>query len=147
MPTKTVATIFLSVVLPSAAALAGEFEVSKDDFDGSVTRQYRATEAEFASQEVLYVIRDYDPNDGTVFFAVSPASGATGCDDKYLLLKSADDVIHKIDADEKSPDICFARIPAAWIKTRFAVRIPMWSGPSRDAKFNTATLDLSQIKK
>ena len=126
---------------------SGEHSESVDDFDGSVNRTYVVTDDEIVEQKALFVLRDYDKRAGTVFLIVQPMNGATSCDKHYLRLKTADGTIHNIDAEERQLKICVARIPAAWVKGEFTVRIPMFSGSAVTATFDTSTLDLERIAK
>jgi hypothetical protein len=137
-----------ALLLAPDFAIAGQHNEEVDDFDGSVNRTYVATLDEANREKTIFVIRDYDRKTGTVFLIVSPTSGlSTSCDKHYLRLKTADGVIHDIDAEERKLKICLATIPAAWIKDEFTVRIPMHSGGAVTANFDTSSLELERIAK
>lgn len=141
-----IAIVFAALSLDPSLVFAGEHTEVKDEFNGEIFRHYHGTPTEVSKQEVMYMIMEYVEETKTVLFVVQPLSGATQCNDEYLQLKTASGEIHKIDAEEVNNTACKARIPAAWIVDHFTVRIPMFRGPTKDAKFSTSSLKLKLLK-
>lgn len=130
----------------SALLQAGEHYNNKDDFTGEIKKGFVSTEREAASNRAVYLIANYDSKRNTVTFIARPISGTTECNNRYLLLKDSNGVIHKIDADEKGFNTCIASgLDANLVKKPFRVRIPMYSGADLDIDIDTTSLDLSKL--
>ena len=125
---------------------AGEHFSELDDFTGETKKAFITTEREAKSNRAMYLIRSYNKNRNTVTLIVTPRSGSTSCNNKYLLLKDSAGAIHKLDADEKGLDTCIVYdLDANLVRRPFKVRIPMHSGAVLDIEVDTTTLDLSKL--
>jgi hypothetical protein len=136
--------------MTSSPALAGTYDRMVDDFTGLDIEVYKSTRLENVKGDgVMFVLREFDPNDGTVELLVGLLhAAASHCSQYKVALKSANGEMHSYEASsDGQPKICAARIPAEWIKESFTVRVPVYLGPSATATFSTKDLDLMRIAK
>jgi hypothetical protein len=107
--------------------------------------QFISTEAERRWYGVTVVLRDYRPEDDTVFVKAWPQFGFTTCHHRPLRLSSpaGQDL-----AVPTAPDhlACMGRVPAAWVREGFAVRLPMFNAPDRHARLDVSVLDLARLQ-
>lgn len=107
--------------------------------------QFISTEAERRWYGVTVVLRDYRPQDDTVLVKAWPQFGFTTCHHRPLRLSSpaGQDL-----AVPTAPDhlACMGRVPAAWVREGFAVRLPMFNAPDRHARLDVSVLDLARLQ-
>jgi hypothetical protein len=143
---KTFFAIFALAL--SIVAHAGDHHESVDRFDGTVTRVFRTNIQEFreGGGQTSMQLSDFDEDTQTFLLSLG-SERPTRCDQNYVELRTADGVIHRLDAREIRLRFCFVRVKADYVKRNFTVRIPMFSGDSVILRMDTSTLDPFRLKK
>jgi hypothetical protein len=135
-------TLLLSLVVPLHA---GEHIDTPTAEGQPPDAQFISTEAERRWYGVTVVLRDYRPGDDSVLVKAWPQFGFTTCHDRTLRLSSpaGQDL-----AVPTAPDhlACMGRVPAAWVRDGFTVRLPMFNAPDRHARLDVAGLDLQRLR-
>jgi hypothetical protein len=142
-------TIFAILTLTlSVISYAGDHHESVDRFDGTVTRVFRTNIQEFreGGSQTTMQLSDFHEDTQTFLLTIG-SERPTRCDKSYVDIKTADGVIHKLDAREVRLRFCFVRVNADLVKNSFTVRIPMFSGESVVLRMDTSTLDPFRLRK
>ena len=104
-----------------------------------------STSAERQRDGVTIVLRDHDPQAGTVLIAAWPAFGFTVCDTQPLrLYNAAAEVLEVPPADGHMA--CLGRIPARWVSQTVVMRVPMFNARARSAQLDTSSLQLERLR-
>jgi len=153
---KSLMAICVTLLGPVAPSAAGSYAEKKDEFTGKTMVLYKSDVADSMRDRLVVVFRDYRASDGTLILMVKGVGGSIRCHGKTpILLKSADGVIHKLDAESfSSPPVCVARVPAEWVKDEVTIRATIFGDTllssnmrdrQQDMKVDTSDLDLSRI--
>lgn len=107
--------------------------------------QFISTAAERRWYGVTVALREYRPEDDSVLVKAWPQFGFTTCHSRPLRLSSPSGQNLAVPT---APDhlACIGRVPAAWVRDGFAVRLPMFNAPDRHARLDVSALDLARLQ-
>jgi hypothetical protein len=122
------------IALSMGLAHAGEHVSKKDSFTGDTQHYYQSTKAEFSKNKVYFRV-DKDA-DGLYWMSVGSPNKVTNCSNNFILFKRPDGVIYQKGSKEIDNRICVFQVIPESIQGVFEIRLPIYRGPSIDAKFD-----------
>lgn len=139
---------FLALVCALAltpCAGAGEHREIALGEEGRADALFISTDAERRWYGVSIALRDYRPQDDSVLLSAWPSFGFTTCHSQPMRVYSPGGQGLEVPA---SPEhlACIGRVPAAWLREGFGVRIPMFNARPRYARLDVSTLDLQRLQ-
>ena len=122
------------IALSMGLAHAGEHVSKKHSFTGEMHHYYQATKAEFLKNKVHFRV-DKDA-DGLYWMMVGSPNIVTNCSNNFILFKRPDGVVYQKGSREIDHSYCVFQVTPEAIQGVFEIRLPVYRGPSIDAKFD-----------
>jgi hypothetical protein len=134
----------LAVVITSTA-FAGE-HVDRIGPDGArIDAQFVSTQAEQRWYGVTVSLRDYRVEDDSIQISAWPQFGFTVCHSHPMRIDSpaGRDLAVPTGSDHLA---CIGRVPAAWVRDGFTVRVPMFNARPLVARLDVNDLDWQRLR-
>lgn len=135
----------LGALAMAPCAAAGEHREIALGEEGRADALFISTDAERRWYGVSITLRDYRPQDDSVLLSAWPSFGFTTCHSQPMRVYSPSGQGLEVPT---APEhlACIGRVPAAWLREGFGVRIPMFNARPRYARLDVSALDLQRLQ-